>query len=152
MCVDDLDRDKLVAEFTLEEIRAALFKMKHNKASAPDGFPVEFYQHFRNLLREDLLQLFNEFLHGRIDFARLNYGVIALIPKCSGADMLKMYIPICMSNVSVKLITKVINNRTVLLAPKIIAPVQIAFTKNRYILEGVVVLREVLHEIHRKER
>lgn len=40
------DRDFLTAEFTLEEIHAAVFGMKHNKAAGPDGFPAEFYQVF----------------------------------------------------------------------------------------------------------
>lgn len=48
--------------------------------------------------------------------------------------MLKMYRTICMSNVSVKLITKVINNRTIALAPKIIDPIQTTFIKNIFIL------------------
>jgi hypothetical protein len=33
----------LTAPFSEEEVKAAIFQMEHNKASGPDGFPVEFY-------------------------------------------------------------------------------------------------------------
>jgi hypothetical protein len=32
--------------FTEKEVKEAIFDMKHNKASGPDGFPAEFYQTF----------------------------------------------------------------------------------------------------------
>lgn len=127
-CVlDDSDIEKLVSAFTLDEIKVALFHMKHNKSSCPDGLPAEFYQYFWHLLGGYLLHLFNKY--GRIDLTRLNYGLIALITKCPGANMLKMFKPIYRTNVSVKLITKVVNNRNVLLASKIAALIQTTIIK-----------------------
>jgi hypothetical protein len=32
--------------------------MEHNKAPGPDGFPAEFYQHFWDVIKSDLLALF----------------------------------------------------------------------------------------------
>ena len=58
-CVlNDSDRDFLEQEFTLDEIRVALFQMKHNKAAGLDGLPAEFYQHFWHMLKWDLLAIF----------------------------------------------------------------------------------------------
>jgi hypothetical protein len=34
----------LIADFSMEEVRKAVFQMKHNKSPGPDGFPAEFYQ------------------------------------------------------------------------------------------------------------
>jgi hypothetical protein len=34
----------LIADFSVEEVRKAVFQMKHNKSPGPDGFPAEFYQ------------------------------------------------------------------------------------------------------------
>jgi hypothetical protein len=45
------------------------------------------------------------------------------------------------------LVTKVINNRTVVVPDKVVAPVQTTFIKCRFILDGVIILHEVLHEI-----
>ena len=125
--------------------------MKHNKAAGPDGLPAEFYQHFWHMLKFDLMCLFNKCFHGKIDISRLNYGIISLLPKVSDAARLQLFRPICLSNVIFKLVTKVINNRTILVADKVVSPVQTAFIKGRFILDGVEVLHEVLHEVVKKE-
>jgi hypothetical protein len=36
----------LTAEYSEEEVRNIVFKIKHNKALGPEGFPSEFYQIF----------------------------------------------------------------------------------------------------------
>lgn len=62
-----------------------------------------------------------------------------------------MYMPICLSNTLLKIFTKVLNNRAMLVADKAVDPVQSAFTKGRYILDDVVLLHEILHEIHKSK-
>lgn len=47
-------RDKLIDKFSLEEIKHVVFNMAHNKSPGPDGFTVEFYQHFWDLIKNDL--------------------------------------------------------------------------------------------------
>lgn len=42
--VSDNKKEWLTARFSYEEVREAIFQMKHNKAPGPDGFPAEFYQ------------------------------------------------------------------------------------------------------------
>jgi excinuclease UvrABC nuclease subunit len=44
--VSEAENDILTAPFSEKEVKAAIFQMEHNKASGPDGFPVEFYQKF----------------------------------------------------------------------------------------------------------
>jgi hypothetical protein len=41
-----VDNEKLTAMFIENEVKEAVFQMKHNKAPGPDGFPAEFYQIF----------------------------------------------------------------------------------------------------------
>jgi hypothetical protein len=50
--------------------------MNKNKASGPYGLPIEFYKVFRDIVSPNLLFLFNEFYHGRLDIYRFNYGII----------------------------------------------------------------------------
>jgi hypothetical protein len=49
------ENEKLVAPFSEKEVKDAIFQMKHNKASGPDGFPIEFYQAFWEIVKDDLM-------------------------------------------------------------------------------------------------
>jgi mannosylglycoprotein endo-beta-mannosidase len=42
--VSALENGFLTDDFLESKVRAAIFQMEHNKAPAPDGFPLEFYQ------------------------------------------------------------------------------------------------------------
>jgi hypothetical protein len=44
------ENEILTREFTKSEVREAVFQMEHNKAPGPDGFPVEFYQVFLEVI------------------------------------------------------------------------------------------------------
>lgn len=83
---------------------------------------------------------------------RLNYGVITLIPKVTYANTIKQYRPICLLNVCFKLLTKILNNRLTRIAEKIISPSQTAFIPRIYILDWVVILHEVFHELKSKNQ
>jgi hypothetical protein len=52
---------------------------------------------------------------------------------------------------SFKIFTKVATNRVNKVAKKVIRPTHTAFSPGRYILEGVTVLHESIHELHRKK-
>jgi hypothetical protein len=52
---------------------------------------------------------------------------------------------------SFKVFTKVGTNRVTDIAKNIIPPTQTAFMPGRHILEGVVILHEAIHELHRKK-
>ena len=56
-----------------------------------------------------------------------------------------------MLNVSFKIFTKVLANRLVAVADKVVRQSQTAFMTGRNILEGVVILHETIHELHRKK-
>jgi mannosylglycoprotein endo-beta-mannosidase len=62
--VSALENEYLTNVFLEDDVRAAIFEMKHNKAPGPDGFPLEFYQVFYTLIKDDLMALFTEFHQG----------------------------------------------------------------------------------------
>jgi hypothetical protein len=142
----------LVAHFLEEEIKEAIFQMKHNTAPGPDGFPVEFYQVFWNVIKEDLMALFREFHKGSLALNSLNFGTIILLPKSKEANQIQQYRPICMLNVSFKIFTKVLTNRITKVAEKIIKPSQTAFLPGRNIMEGAIILHETIRELHTKKK
>jgi hypothetical protein len=79
---------------------------------------------------DDLLFLFYELFHGRLDISWLNYGVLILLPNKVGADTIQLYRPIFLLNVMFKIFTKVLNNRAIVVADRVVSPVQTTFVKD----------------------
>lgn len=100
----------LTQTFTEQEVREAIFQMKHNKAPSPDGFPTEFYQVFWIPIKEDLIAMFADFHIGDLAILSLNFGVVSLLPNLQEAKQIQQYKPICMLNISLKIFTKVLAN------------------------------------------
>lgn len=145
--VDQEDNDFLVRPFSMEEIERALAEMKTNTAPGPDGLPVCFYKEFWEQLKDQIKEMLDSLFKGRLDLWRLNYGVITLIPKIKEANNIKAFRLICLLNVCFKLLTKVLTMRLTHVANKVIGESQTAFLPGRFILDGVVILHEVLHEL-----
>jgi hypothetical protein len=87
--------------------------------------------------------MLQDFYNNKLDIKRLNYGVITLVPKLKETNTIKQFRPICLLNIDFKCFTKVLTNRQVPMARKTIG--RTGFIKGRNVLEGVVVIHEVLH-------
>jgi hypothetical protein len=133
----------------MEEIEKAIKHTKTNTTPGPDGFSDQFYKTFWPKVRELVKEMLEDMVAGRLNLGRLNYGVIILIPKIKDANTMRQYRLICLLNVIFKIITKVLTNRLMLVADKVIHSTQTAFIPGRNIYEGVVVLEEVIHELHK---
>jgi hypothetical protein len=145
------ENEKLTAVIMEQEVKEAVFQMKHNKAPSPDGFPAEFYQKFWETIKGDLMVLFKDFFEKKLPLFSLNFGIITLLPKQKEATHIKQVRPICLVNVSFKIFTKVMVNRMTGIATKVINPSHTTFIPEWNIMEGVVMLYETIHELHRKK-
>jgi hypothetical protein len=47
----------LTAPFSEDEVKVAILQIEHNKASGLDGFPVEFYQKFWDIIKGDIMTI-----------------------------------------------------------------------------------------------
>jgi hypothetical protein len=77
--------------------------------------------------------------------------MISLIPKSKEANNIRHFRPICVLNIDYKIFTKVLTKRLSSLADKLISKSQTAFIPGRFILEGVITLHEILHELRVKK-
>ena len=77
--------------------------------------------------------------------------MISLLPKIKDGNTIKQYRPICLQNVILKILTKALTMRITGVIGGIINWTQTAFIPGRYILDGCVILHEVLHELHKKK-
>ena len=139
------------AAFSAGEVWAAIRGMNPTSAPGPDGLSVKFFQTFWNMINPEIMAIFDEFYVGSIDLGRLNYGIICLIPKVPGASDIRQFRPITVINVIFRILAKGYATRAALIAPRIHDPNQSAFTKGRYILDGILILHEVIHEVNLEE-
>jgi len=65
--------------------------MEKNKAAGPDGMPVEFFQSCWEIVKLDIIQMFEDFHNGTLDVSRINYGIITLLPKVVDAEKIQHY-------------------------------------------------------------
>ena len=66
---------------TVQEIKNVLHAFEKNKISGEDGFTKEFYESFFDLLKQNLIDSYNEaFQKGSLSVSQRR-GVISLIPK-----------------------------------------------------------------------
>ena len=121
--------------------------MEHNKTPGPDGFPAEFYQAFWEVINDNLVALFVDFHKCILPSTATTFESLLSYPKKTDATQIQNYRAICLLNVSFKIFKKVIANRLTGIADKIVRPNQSAFMPGRYILEGVVILHEAIHEL-----
>jgi hypothetical protein len=145
--VSDEENVGLACTFSEEELEAIVKDMKTDTAPGPDGFPVVFFKRFWAQVKHGILHILNDFVLGRIDIARLNFGILSLIPKVPGADHIAQYRPIALINVIFKIISKAYASKLDPAAHRIISPNQTTFIKGRNILDGPLALMEIIHDI-----
>jgi hypothetical protein len=150
-CVSSFENEELMRSFTPEELDVVLKETKTDTAPGPDGLPVLFYKKFWPMLRRPVLQILNGFAMGTVDIARLNFGILSLIPKVTGAVDIKQFRPIALINVIFKIVSKAYAIRLSPVAHRTISLAQMAFIKGRFIQDGPLALHEVIQELKSKK-
>ena len=143
---DSMNRD-LLRPIMLEELEKFVFGMKKGKAPGPDGFPIEFFQEFWEIIKFDLLEVVQESYQNKQMLKSLNATFLALIPKVDGANSLDQFRPIALCNVTYKIITKLIAERLKPFLATLISEEQGGFVGGRQILDGVVIASEAIHSM-----
>jgi hypothetical protein len=146
-CVFAQENEELMHSFTEAELD---FVLQDTKSDTAPG-PVQFCKRLWPLLKSAVLQILNDFALGRVDIARLNFGILSLIPKVPGAENIKQHRPIALINVIFKLVSKDFAVRLSPVAHRVISQAQTAFIKGRFIQDGPLALHEIIHELKTKK-
>jgi hypothetical protein len=88
-----------------------------------------FYQQFWEIIRLDLMEMFEDYFEGKLDLYRLNFALITIIPKEKDARTMSKFRPISLLYYSYKIFTRVLSGRMGLVANRLIASSQTAFIK-----------------------
>jgi hypothetical protein len=115
-----------------------------SKSPGPDGFNFAFIKEFWGMLKVEVRILFDQF-HGIecLPSGLLSY-FLALIPKVNSPETLGDFRPISLLGCIYKLIAKVLTARLAKVVGSVVSSTQSAFIKGRQLVDGVLVLNEVV--------
>jgi hypothetical protein len=137
---------------TKQEIWDILNLFSKDKSTSPDGWMVEFFTLFFEVVGDDLLEVFEDSrTRGKIQIS-LNSTFLELIPKENYPWTFRDFRPIALCNLCYKLISKVISNRIKPVLSRALSAEKMGFLKGRQILDAIGTTQECLHNIKKKEK
>jgi hypothetical protein len=147
-----MKREDLYKPVTLAELEAILKLFKKEKSPGPDGWTVELYLHFFEIMGEYLLALVEETrLSGHIS-GSINSTFIALIPKTNKPQQFGDFRPISLCNLVYKVISKVIANIIKPILSKFLSEEQLGFLGGRQIQDAIGTTHECIHSIKKNNK
>ncbi|GKV53163.1 hypothetical protein SLEP1_g59701 [Rubroshorea leprosula] len=146
------DNEILIAKFSEEEIKEAIWNCDSSKAPGPDGFNFRFVKTMWEDIKSDIVDFVQEFYsNGRL-VKGSNASFIVLIPKKENPQGIEEYRPISLIGVIYKIIAKLLANRLQKVLPKVIGDQQMAFIEGTQLVDGVVIANEIIDEVKRKKK
>jgi exonuclease III len=139
-----MEASSLETIFSSVEIEEAVKTSDGSKCPGPDGFNYAFIKEFWGLMRSEVRILFDQF-HGNecIPKCLMSY-FLTLVPKVKSPQCLRDFRPISLLGCFYKLIAKVLAARLAKVLDPLISKSQTAFLKGQQLVEGVVVVNEVI--------
>ena len=121
------------------------------KSLSPNGWTMEFFLEFFDMLGEELLVVVEESrLQGKVCLG-LNENFINMIPKKEKHETFKYFRPFSLCNLVYKIIKKIIANRIESVLSKFMSMEQFGFLDSRHIVDAIGVGKEGLHNIKVKK-
>ncbi|KAL0288473.1 UNVERIFIED_CONTAM: hypothetical protein Scaly_2729500 [Sesamum calycinum] len=143
--VTDEMNQRLIEEYSTNEVKLAISQMFAFKSPGPDGMPPIFYQRFWFIVGHATSNCVLNMLNNHDINPSLNFTHILLIPKCRDPEFVSQFRPISLSNIVFKLASKLVANRLKPFLNNIISPSQSAFILGRLITDNVLVAFEINH-------
>ncbi|KAK3204424.1 hypothetical protein Dsin_018470 [Dipteronia sinensis] len=144
--VPEEERDSLERVFSIEEVWEAVCNCDGNKALGSDGLNLNFIKAHWGVIKDDVMRFFHGFYEEGFIIKDLNITFIALIPKCARLETMQDFRPISLVGCMYKILAKVLANRVKMVMDLIIGETQMAFVRNRQILDSFVIAGEIIHK------
>ncbi|MCH80924.1 LINE-1 reverse transcriptase like [Trifolium medium] len=134
-----------------EEVKDVIWSCDGNKSPGPDGFNLNFFKACWSIVKDDVMAFLREFHVNSILPKAVTASFLTLIPKKDHPQDLFYYRPICLIGSLYKILSKILANRLKCILGKLISNCQSAFLPHRQILDGVLVLNEILDLTKRRK-
>ena len=134
---------------TPAECHSALLGMSRGKIPGSDGFPMEFYVRFWDVLGDDLVRVLNSAYDADELSTSQRRGLIIVLYKKSDKLETKNYRPISLLNMDYKIATRVLAGRLLSVISLIVGPHQTCGIPGRTISENLMFIRDLVEYAHR---
>jgi hypothetical protein len=127
-----VESEMLEEPFNEEDVKRAIFESYSEGAPRPDGLSFIFYQTFWDIIKQDLMDMLDDFHKGKLDLYRLNFALITIIPKEKDARTMNKFRSISLLNCSYKIFTKVLTSRISEVIDRLIESNKTSFIREIY--------------------
>ncbi|GAU33427.1 hypothetical protein TSUD_380630 [Trifolium subterraneum] len=141
----------LLEPFTEEEVKDTIWSCDGNKSPGPDGLNFNFLKSCWCIVKYDVMAFLSEFHDKAILPKAVTASFLTLIPKKDHPQDLFDYRSICLIGSLYKIVSKILANWLKRVLGKLISNCQSAFLPSRQILDGVVVLNEIIDLAKRRK-
>nr|GFB10907.1 RNA-directed DNA polymerase, eukaryota, reverse transcriptase zinc-binding domain protein [Tanacetum cinerariifolium] len=131
-------------DISYQEIKRAVWDCGIDKSPEPDGVTFGFIRRYWSLIEKDVVATVQHFFTSGNFPKGCNASFIALIPKIPDAKLVKDFRPISLIRSLYKIIAKILANRLVGVLGDLVSEVQSAIVADRQILDGPLILNEVM--------
>jgi Reverse transcriptase (RNA-dependent DNA polymerase) len=143
--VTEQARLELEKPFTMNELKDAVFGSNASGAPSPDGFTFAFYQHFWELVQDDLILLLTRFYNNSLHVVKINHVMLCLLPKEFETSIIQKFRLISLLDYSYKIISKIFTNKLDHMVHNIVDEEHATFIQGRFILDNVLAAHEIIH-------
>lgn len=127
--IDSNLADELECEFNELEVWKAVNLLGTDKSPGPDGFTLEFFKKCSNILKSDIMRVFQDFFQNGIINVGHNETYICLISKKIDAHTVDDFRPISLTTCLYKIIARVLSKRLKKVLPLTISDYQLLLSK-----------------------
>ncbi|GAA0160295.1 hypothetical protein LIER_16879 [Lithospermum erythrorhizon] len=148
--IDEADQTMLAACVTNDEIEKATLNLKGGKALGPDGYPMKLIKDTWAIIGRSVIDgVKHFFMTGQMPRS-VNCTALSLIPKVQKPLEMKQFRPIACCNSLYKIITSIVATRLNSVLSKIVGIQETAYVPNRRIIDGILLMQEMMNGYHKK--
>lgn len=140
----------LVGNFTVEDIKKETFELPKDRAPSLDGFPLVFFQHCCETIKDDLVS-FSEF-HSNGKLPRRTTHFLNINPQENRSFCHKGLSTHKPKTAPYKILAKVVSNRIREIIHEDIDGNKFAFVKDRNIIDCIFIANEGIEYNHRQKK
>ena len=135
--LDPAQAASLEGDITLDEYLAALDSCSQNKSPGLDGICYEFYSATKDIIGQQVVNIYNSQLHSGQFIKSFRQGVIKLVSKVKNVPTVSELRPLTLLNCDYKILSKILTTRINSILDTVLLSRQLCMKESENILFGV---------------